>query len=116
MDKLEDYEKILFAVKELVKSEKAKIKASDNFMKMDFHNYTQTRRARASDRLTDACFSVDKARDYLHKILVDTGFTSVREVEFYKTREISQSAGFGHSICFKYTPPIPDCIRQDMEA
>lgn len=111
MSDLESYELVLSAVKQLVKCEKARMKKSESFLSMDIHNYSTIRRARASDRLTDACFEVDKAKDYLHKALVDACLAPAKSPDSYETRLLTHSAGFGHSVTFKYTPPIPNCIK-----
>lgn len=111
MDNLANYELVLSAVRNLVKSEKARLKKSEAFLSMDHRNHSATRRARASDQLTSACFEVDRAKDYLHKILVDSDLAPAKSPESYKTRVLTQSAGFGHSVSLKYTPPVPKCIE-----
>lgn len=108
---LEKYQDVLSDIKDLIKAEKARIKANERFCEMRMDTHTATRRAGASDRLTDACFSRDCSKDRIHKSLVDAGLAKPNSKESYETREISQSAGFGHSIRFNYTPPLPECYK-----
>ncbi len=111
MTDLASYELVLSAVKNLVKCEKARIKLSEKFHAMSPYDYSAIRRAGASDRLTDACFNVDKSKDYLHKVLVDAHLAKAKSPDSYETRLLTHSAGFGHSITFKYTPAVPNCIK-----
>jgi hypothetical protein len=102
---------IVDAAKDLLKATKERHKKGETFRAMGFDTHTIIRRAAASDRLTDACFSLDKSCDQLHKVLVDANFTKPKERESYGTRTLTHSAGFGHSISFKYMPPLPKCYQ-----
>lgn len=114
MSKLEDYQAILEAAKRLVAAEKSVTAKSDKFGSMNFQDHSRKSRAAASDRLTDACHERDKARDIMHAVLVDAGFCQAKPANEYDTRAITQSAGFGHKIDFKYSPAVPRCIEEEI--
>jgi len=107
-----EYTAVLEAAKSLLKAEKDRKKKSDKYRDMDIYQTTATRRASASDRLTNACFALDEAKDWMHKTLVDARLTKAHPIEHYATREITQSAGLGHKINLKYTPPLPNCYAK----
>ncbi|WP_287011191.1 hypothetical protein [Idiomarina sp.] len=103
------------AMKALISAMKDVEKKSQKLHSMNFNDNSVKQRAAASYRLTDVCFARDRASDYLHACLVNAGLTPAKPAGHYATREIHQSAGFGHSISMKYTPAIPDCVREQMK-
>lgn len=111
MSTLSEYQSVLDSCKNLLACDKRRMKLSASYHAMSPQTHTTRRRAAASDRLTDACFELDKAKDLLHKNLVDAGLESPRDRESYETRLLSHACGFGHSITFKYTPPLPKCYQ-----
>lgn len=111
MSDLTDYKAVLDAAKALVAAEKAVADKGEKFRSMGFADYSVKARAAASDRLTDACHSRDKALDHMHKALVDANLCKPKERDAYDTRILTHSCGFGHSISFKYTPPLPRCYQ-----
>lgn len=109
------YEEALTALKLVIKNEKAREKVSKQFHSLDWHNTTTKRRAAVSDRLTDACHSVDRAKDVLHARLVDAGLAPLKPLDHYLPYTIGQSAGFGHSIKFNYRPALPKSIKAEID-
>ena len=107
----EDYQAVVDAAKRLLKAERDRAKKSERYGSMSFRDHSEKARAAASDRLTDACFELDKAKDWMHKVLVDAGLAKPHSRDSYETRLITHGCGFGHSIKFKYTPPIPRCYE-----
>lgn len=110
MSNLSKYEAVLLAAKELVKAEKDVTKKSDKAQSLTIEGSTRKQRASANDRLTDACFDRDKARDNLHKYLVDAGLADAKASEEYEARQISQNAGLGHTIRKSYQPAKPNSV------
>ena len=111
MENIEHYIAISDQAKIIVKLEKAKNKISTKRLEMDFASSTSKARANVSDRLVSACFEVDKARDMMHKLVVDASLAEPRDVETYETQSLTQSHGHGHSYTFNYTPPLPNCYK-----
>lgn len=107
---IENLEQVKQSLGALIKSLKARDKASQKFSDMGLADYTITRRAAASDKLVSLCQEVDRNTDNLHADLVDAGLAPLNELENYKTRMISVAAGFGHRLDIKYTPKQPKAI------
>jgi len=105
MEEIDRLTAVLESTKKVIKALKDKNKKSDSYRAMGFNTHTQSQRAKASDRLTDACFEFDRAMDDLHADLVDADLAAAKDS--YDTRQITHSAGFGHSYTFPYTPKIP---------
>ena len=111
MNDEDNYLQVVSASKNLLKCQKEQNKFSKKLQEMRFDTHSVKSRAAATDRLTGACFSVDKAKDLLHKVLVDAMLCNPKPRDAYDTVMLSHSHGFGHTYTFKYTPPLPKCYE-----
>jgi hypothetical protein len=105
------YQIVAAATKALATAQKRVDDIGEKYRAMGLADYSIKARASASDRLTIACFERDKFKDVLHKVLVDASMCLPLAREAYDTRLLCHSHGFGHSVKFKYTPPLPKCYE-----
>lgn len=111
MEKLEQYESMLSTLKNIIKEEKALIKYREKRAGMS--SCSPKEFARLSDKQTDIAFQIKKLRDDLHAQVVDASLADPYDIEHYKGREITQSAGLGGTYSFLYIPKKPKIYQKE---
>lgn len=105
------YDKLLEAVKKLHAAQRRADKASENYHLARKQEASANRKAALSDKLVIECWERDKLLDLVHCELVNAGIAEPKDETAYAPREITQSAGHGHSVKFLYHPPRPESIQ-----
>lgn len=105
------YKKLLDAAKKLDQLQTKVEKARERYKQANDVGATPKRKANLSDRLVAECWERDKQIDIAHCELVNANLADPKPLSEYESREIEQSAGYGHSISILYYPPKPDCIK-----
>lgn len=104
------YKKLLEAVKKLDQLQNKVEKASERYKQANDSGASTKRKAALSDKLVAECWERDKQLDIVHCELVNANLADPKPAEEYEPREITQSAGYGHSISTLYCPPKPECL------
>ena len=110
------YKNLQSALNKLASTQKQVDSISAKNSELNFENSTPKRRAAADDRLVSACYERDKALELFECELVNAGFSLPGTIEQYLPREIIQSAGHGHSLRLLHVPPVPECMKEYVEA